>query len=61
MTSPSELIALGALGVSSALYLTMLTAFGRAWSRREPRPLHRRPRISIFKPIAGLDDDVRDN
>jgi ceramide glucosyltransferase len=61
MANPIELTALGALTVSSAMYLTMLTSFSRAWSRRPRRELARCPRITIFKPVAGLDDDLREN
>jgi ceramide glucosyltransferase len=54
-------IILALLAVSVAMYLTMLVAFARAWTaRRTPAP-DRCPRVTVFKPIAGMDDDLREN
>lgn len=61
MADPIELLALGALTVSTTMYITMLTAFAGAWSRRRAPTLTRCPRVTIFKPIAGLDDELADN
>jgi len=50
--------------VSLALYATMIALFARAlWTRptaRRPK-LYRAPRVTIFKPLAGCDDDLEDN
>jgi ceramide glucosyltransferase len=57
-------IAVAASAVSFALYATMLTLFARAMAtrRRRPRPeIGRAPRVTIFKPLAGCDDDLEDN
>jgi len=56
-----ELAAMGAASASLALYATLTTAFTLGWSRRTQRTPDRCPRVSIMKPIAGLDDDLRDN
>lgn len=61
MTDPIEIVALGAMAASSGMYVMMMTAFSRAWSRRHPPVLDRCPRVTIFKPIAGLDDDLAAN
>ena len=50
--------------VSLALYVAMIALFARAMAtRRVPtRPnLDRAPRVTIFKPLAGCDDDLEDN
>jgi ceramide glucosyltransferase len=57
-------IAVAASAVSFALYAIMLTLFARAMTarRRRPRPeLGRAPRVTIFKPLAGTDEDLEDN
>ena len=52
--------------VSFGLYATMMTLFARAMSKgravvdRES-PIDRAPRVTIFKPLAGIDDDLEDN
>ena len=61
MADPIEIVALGAMAASSGMYVMMMTAFSRAWSRRQPPVLDRCPRVTIFKPIAGLDDDLAEN
>jgi len=56
-----ELAAVGAASASLALYATLTTSFALGWSRRESRSPERCPRVTIFKPVAGVDDDLRDN
>jgi ceramide glucosyltransferase len=53
---------------SLALYLTMMALFARAmWARRRARrrrpwiEIDRAPRVTIFKPLAGWDDDLEAN
>jgi ceramide glucosyltransferase len=50
-------------GVSVALYLTMCTAFvGTMRSRESAAPSRRvTPRVSILKPLAGVDDELLEN
>jgi len=51
----SALLALEA--ASAALYLTMIGGFLVAMRRRTPaRAPQNTPRISILKPLAGMDD-----
>jgi ceramide glucosyltransferase len=53
---------LGLTAVSTALYLTMVTAFVVAMARHRPPPNpHHRPRVSILKPLAGIDDELEQN
>jgi ceramide glucosyltransferase len=50
--------------VSLALYATMIALFARAMATRRTRArpdLDRAPRVTIFKPLAGCDDDLEDN
>ncbi|HEX8795902.1 MAG TPA: glycosyltransferase [Polyangiaceae bacterium] len=50
--------------VSLLLYATMMSLFARAmWRRRRRGPLRvdRAPRVTIFKPLAGRDDDLEAN
>ena len=50
--------------VSFGLYAAMMTLFARAMSKRrteEPARIDRAPRVTIFKPLAGIDDDLEDN
>jgi ceramide glucosyltransferase len=57
-------IAVTLTAVSFALYATMLTLFAGATlvRRRRLRPtVDRAPRVTIFKPLAGVDDDLEDN
>lgn len=49
---------------SASLYATMMFLFARAlwWRRRRGPPrVDRAPRVTIFKPLAGRDDDLSDN
>jgi ceramide glucosyltransferase len=57
-------IAVATTAVSFALYVTMLSLFARAMSTRRRRAhaeVGRAPRVTIFKPLAGSDDDLEDN
>ena len=56
----SALLALEA--ASAALYLTMIGGFLVAMRRRTPaRAPQNTPRISILKPLAGMDDELDEN
>jgi len=51
-------------GASFALYAAMMTLFVRAVVRRDAhriRQVDRAPRVTIFKPLAGCDDDLEEN
>jgi ceramide glucosyltransferase len=53
---------LGLAAVSTALYLAMIVAFAVAMRRPQPqRKPTRWPRVSILKPLAGVDDDLEGN
>jgi ceramide glucosyltransferase len=57
-------VAVAMTGVSFALYGTMMGLFMRAiGSRRErpPRPEGPAPTVTVFKPLAGCDDDLEEN
>ncbi len=57
-------IAVAATAVSFALYASTLALFARAvlTRRKGARPeVARAPRVTIFKPLAGTDDDLEDN
>ncbi len=57
-------LAVAATTVSLALYLTMMALFVHAMLSRRARgyaPLIRAPRVTIFKPLAGSDDDLDEN
>ncbi|HEY1695780.1 MAG TPA: glycosyltransferase [Polyangiaceae bacterium] len=57
-------LAVALTAASLALYSTMMILFARAmWSRRRrpKRAVDRAPRVTIFKPLAGRDDDLEDN
>jgi ceramide glucosyltransferase len=49
------------VAISLSLYLVMASAFVRAMTTRRRSECPRAPRISILKPIAGLDEDLRAN
>jgi cellulose synthase/poly-beta-1,6-N-acetylglucosamine synthase-like glycosyltransferase len=54
------LLALAA--VSAALYLTMIAGFLLAMRRRRPpRVTQQGPRVSILKPLAGIDDELEES
>ena len=54
------LLALAAASI--ALYLTLVISFLLAMRGRKPaRPPSARPRVSILKPLAGLDDALEEN
>ncbi len=57
-------VAIALTGVSFALYGTMMGLFVRAMFRRRPpcaEPAGPTPRVTVFKPLAGCDDDLEDN
>jgi len=57
-------LAVATSAVSLALYVAMIGLFARAMAARRVRPrpvLDRAPRVTIFKPLAGCDDDLEDN
>jgi ceramide glucosyltransferase len=57
-------IAVATTAASLALYGAMMTLFIRAMMKRRERPpnaLDRAPRVTIFKPLAGQDDDLDQN
>jgi ceramide glucosyltransferase len=57
-------IAVATTAVSFALYATMFALFARALATRRGRPrtdVGRAPRVTIFKPLAGSDDDLYEN
>lgn len=57
-------IAVATTAVSFVLYATMWTLFARALATRRGRPrtdVGRAPRVTIFKPLAGSDDDLDEN
>src|SRR5262245_61827242 len=53
---------LGLVAVSAALYVTMVAAFVVTMrrSRRRQKP-QQWPRVSILKPLAGIDDELEQN
>ncbi len=57
-------IALAPTGASMAIYLVVMTAFCVVMLRRKRRPRAeptRAPLVTVFKPLAGLDDGLDDN
>src|SRR4029077_16775291 len=57
-------IAVAMTAASFALYGAMMALFVWAMLRRRHRPrvaVDRAPRVTIFKPLAGLDDDLEGN
>lgn len=58
-----EIVTGVAMAASFALHATMMAGFGWAWTRRKknvPR-VDRSPRVSILRPLAGDDDELRAN
>jgi ceramide glucosyltransferase len=57
-----EDLLLALAGISAALYLLMVGGFLAAMRRAEvpPRPA-KLPRVSILKPLAGVDDELEEN
>src|SRR5262245_21832984 len=57
-----EGLLLALAGISAALYLLMVGGFLAAMRRAEvpPRPA-KLPRVSILKPLAGVDDELEEN
>jgi ceramide glucosyltransferase len=57
-----EILLLAAIAASVGLYLTMVGGFVAAMWRRAPLPtLTSSPRVSILKPLAGIDDELEEN
>jgi ceramide glucosyltransferase len=57
-------LAVALTAASLALYTTMMLLFARGMFRRRvrrPAALDRAPRVTIFKPLAGRDDDLLAN
>jgi ceramide glucosyltransferase len=58
-------VAVTLTAASLALYFTMMLLFARSMLTRargrDVRALDRAPRVSIFKPLAGCDDDLEAN
>jgi ceramide glucosyltransferase len=57
-------IALAPTGASLTLYLVLMTAFCVVMLRRKRKPRvepSRAPIVTVFKPLAGLDDDLDEN
>jgi ceramide glucosyltransferase len=59
-----ETLAVGATAASVALYTTMWTLFAFSMIKRRGRSrpsVDRAPRVTIFKPLSGTDDDLEEN
>jgi ceramide glucosyltransferase len=57
-----EILLLAAMTASVGLYLTMIGGFVTAMWRRSSLPIPSiTPRVSILKPLAGIDDELADN
>ena len=57
-----EILLLAAIAASVGLYLTMVGGFVTAMWRRPSLPIPSvTPRVSILKPLAGIDDELADN
>jgi ceramide glucosyltransferase len=59
-----EHLAVALTAASLALYATMMLLFARGLVRRRKLarpPMDRAPRVTIFKPLAGRDDDLEQN
>lgn len=55
----TDLLLLAPIGVSLALYaLTMGASLPPLLRRAPSRPIHRAPRVTILKPVAGVDEDL---
>jgi ceramide glucosyltransferase len=57
-------LAVALTAASLALYGTMMTLFARGMLRRRKRErpsVDRAPRVTVFKPLAGRDDDLEAN
>jgi ceramide glucosyltransferase len=57
-------LAVALTAASLALYSTMMLLFARGmWARRKSKrkTIDRAPRVTIFKPLAGRDDDLEAN
>jgi ceramide glucosyltransferase len=61
--NPNQAAGLSLVALSSAAYLVMLGAFFRARGRAKepPAPWSRAPRVSVLKPLAGIDDELDAN
>ena len=57
-------LAVALTAASLAVYGLMMALFARAMLRRRPSPIGnvaRAPRVTIFKPLAGCDDELEEN
>src|ERR1700722_14012413 len=57
-------LAVALTAASLTLYMTMMALFARGMlprRRRPPAEFDRAPRVTIFKPLAGSDDDLEAN
>jgi len=63
LVGPGQAVGLSALAASSGAYSLMMGAFllARARARARRKPPSRAPRVSVLKPLAGVDDDLQAN